>query len=84
MGVSGFRKKRVWAEWEIEYVKAHFCDECTIDIADHIGCSPTTVSNKARELGLKKSAAFRKINFAYRYARKPGVNEEEQGDKEGR
>ena len=80
---GGRPQKFPWTEDMLSYLREHYYSECASDIADVIGCSSTTVINKARELGLEKDPGFRKINFAYRYARKPGVNEEGVKEKEG-
>jgi len=61
------RVRRMWTKDELEYLRENYPTMTAIDIADHIGCSNTTVSNKAKELGLKKSPEFRRTDFHRRY-----------------
>lgn len=63
------RNKRSWSLEEIDYLRKNFHTMTAGDIADHIGCSSPTVSNKARELGLKKSPDWRKSDYYLRYVR---------------
>lgn len=84
MGMRGKPQRYPWTDEQVEYLREHYACECASDIADVFGCSPTTVRNKARELGLQKDPSFRRINFAYRYARKPfNYGERSRKGKEG-
>lgn len=51
--------RRRWTNKEIEYLKSHFPDERTQDVAFDLGRSYSSVSTKANALGLKKSQAFK-------------------------
>lgn len=64
---SSRRARRIWTKEELDFLKANFSFMSAIDIADHIGCSNTTVSNKARELGLKKNPGWSKNDYHNRY-----------------
>lgn len=46
------RRKREWAEWEIDFLKEFFFVRTNDDLAKVFKCSAPTVSAKARELGL--------------------------------
>jgi hypothetical protein len=52
--------RRFYSDTEIEYIMKHFPDQLTQDIADHLGRSYSSISQKARDLGLKKSEAFKR------------------------
>jgi hypothetical protein len=58
-----------WSEDKLEYLRRYFPTTPAIDIADVIGCSYTSVYNKARQLGLKKSPDYSLKDFNYRYVK---------------
>lgn len=61
--------KREWSNEEIAYLKEHYPFMPACDIADYLGVSNTTVSNKARELGLKKSESYNPKDFLCRHVK---------------
>lgn len=65
--VSYKHNRRVWTKEELDYLRENFANTSAIDLADHFGCSNTTVSNKAKELGLEKSPEWKKIDYKGRY-----------------
>ena len=61
------KRRRVWSEEELAYLRENFAHVSAGDIADRMGVSNTTVSNKARELGLTKAPGWTKKSYQYRY-----------------
>ena len=59
-----------WTEEKLQYLREHYPKGTAQEIADVVGCSDTTVNVKARELGIKKDASFRKTDFRYRYVKR--------------
>lgn len=57
MGKSG------WAEEQIAYLIDNFPHKLTQEVADYLGKSYSSVTNKTFELGLKKSEEFRKLRL---------------------
>lgn len=53
--------QRIWAKEEDEYIKNNFGNKTFSEMAKHIGCSITTVQNRARLLGfeVEKKTAIR-------------------------
>ena len=64
---SSRRTRRMWSEVELAYLRENYATMTAIEIADKIGCSDTTVSNKARELGLKKAPGWSRNDYHGRY-----------------
>ena len=65
-------KRVVWTKEMLNYIREHYPNEPACDIADVLGVVDTTVSNKAKEMGLKKSPDFDKRKFCGRYTHKYG------------
>ena len=63
-------KKFDWTEEKLAYLREHFPTDSADDIADVIGCSDSTVSLKAKQLGLEKSPDFHKWNYIGRYVKR--------------
>ena len=66
-GRGGRRSK--WSEDQVAYLREHYADEPTCDIAEYLGTSPGTVKRMAEELGLKKSDSFNRYGYAGRLVR---------------
>lgn len=49
-------KRTLWTPDHDDILKEHFHTDCLHDIASHIGCTCSTVSNHARRLGLRKNS----------------------------
>ena len=49
-------KRTLWTPDHDEILKERFHTDCLHDIASHIGCTCSTVSNHARRLGLRKNS----------------------------
>lgn len=47
-------KRTLWTPDHDDILKERFHTDCLLDIASHIGCTCSTVSNHARRLGLRK------------------------------
>ena len=60
----------IWTAEKLEYLRVHYADEPACDIADVLGVASTTVSNKAKELGLVKSSSFDVHRYMGRYTHK--------------
>lgn len=56
-----------WSEYQLNYLRNHFATMSASDIADELGISPSTISLKAKELGLVKSPSWSKKNYNNRY-----------------
>lgn len=65
--VHGRNNRKVWTEEELSFLKENFAMMSAADLADRFGVSCTTVSKKARELGLKKSPEWNKGLYNNRY-----------------
>ena len=65
--------KHFWNERTLKILKDLYPTTPSGDIADLIGCSSTTVRNKAHQLGLKKDPSFHNINFFGRYTHQQGT-----------
>lgn len=61
------KRRKVWSEEEIAFLKENFSHMTAIEIADRLGVSNTTVSTKARELGLAKAPGWSKALYHSRY-----------------
>ena len=61
------RKKMIWTKEMLDILETMYPDNTLDDIAEKIGCSSTTVGNKARELGLRKSDTYDAHAFVYKY-----------------
>lgn len=59
--------KLSWSDYQLNYLREHFATMSASDISDVLGISPSTVSNKARELGLSKSPEWSKKSYNNRY-----------------
>ena len=57
---------------DLQYSPLQRSCQCADDIADVLGCSDSTISCKAKQLGLEKSHDFHKWNYIGRYV-KSGV-----------
>jgi predicted transcriptional regulator len=67
---SGLKsKKRPWSEYELNYLMEHFPHESAVDIGEHLGISNVMISNKAREMGLKKAPDYDRRKYDFRYVR---------------
>ncbi len=62
----------VWTEEMLNYIREHYPNEPASDIAEVLSVADTTVSNKAKEMGLKKSPTFNVHNYSGRYTHKYG------------
>lgn len=62
-----------WTEEKLRYLEEHFATDTANDIAEVVGCSDSTVLNKARKLGLEKSPDFHPSHFYGRYVQKGGI-----------
>ena len=49
-------KRTLWTPDHDDILKERFHTDCLHDIASHIGCTSSTVSNHARRLGLRKNS----------------------------
>lgn len=70
----GLRKKRItrfckWTKEQVDYLKKHYPDDSTSDVAFHIGFSPDTIVRKAQMLGLRKSKDYDTRRFYRRYVK---------------
>lgn len=65
-------RRVLWTDAMLDYLRTHYADEPACDIADVLGVASTTVSNKARELGLVKSSSFDAHSYMGRYTHKYG------------
>ena len=63
-------KRFEWTDEKIQYLREHYATETADDIADVLGCSDSTVSYKAKALGLEKSPDFHKWNYIGRYVKR--------------
>lgn len=64
------RKNKIdWSSGADAYIKAHYPYESAVDIADHLGMSDTTVSQRAKKLGLKKDKSYDRANYRNRYVK---------------
>lgn len=72
---TGNLRRVEWSEEMLCYLREHYADTSASDIADYLGISGTTVSNKARELGLRKSDSFSTKGYYKRYVRNYVHNE---------
>lgn len=66
-------RKFDWTEEKLAYLREHYPTGTAGDIAEVIGCSESTVSLKARALGIRKDPSFRRTNFIGRYVQRAGV-----------
>ena len=63
-------RKFDWTEEKLAYLREHYPTDSADDIADVLGCSDSTVSYKAKSLGLEKSPDFHKWNYIGRYVKR--------------
>ena len=68
------KNRRVWTEEEISFLKENFPTMSAIDLADKFGVSSTSVSTKAKELGLRKSPEWSKNLYYRRYVNRYSGN----------
>jgi len=59
-------KRRPWSPSDIELLRQLYPHKRTIDIAAQLGRTVETVFTKARQLGLKKTAAYLASDAAHR------------------
>ena len=64
------RRKFDWTDEKLAYLREHYPTDSADDIADVIGCSDSTVSYKAKQLGLEKSPDFHTWNYIGRYVKR--------------
>ena len=50
--------KTRWAQWQIDYLIAHFADTKNDELSEKLGVHWRTMKRKAKMLGLRKSAEF--------------------------
>ena len=65
-------KKIDWNEDRLNILRSMYPTEPANDIAVLIGCSDSTVINKAKKLGLKRDPSFSSHNFIGRYTKNRG------------
>lgn len=63
-------KRITWTEEDLRLLRELYPTTPNGDIADRLGLSSATISNKAHELGLKKAETFHNMNFYGRYTNK--------------
>jgi len=64
------RKNKIdWSSGIDAYIKEHYPYDTAVDIADYLGLSDTTVSQRAKKLGLKKDKSYDKANYRNRYVK---------------
>jgi hypothetical protein len=61
-----------WRPEYVEFVRKHFADSRTADIATALGCTYSAVAQKAAAMGLKKSEAYLASEAACRLGRGQG------------
>ena len=66
---SSRRHRKMWTKAELDYLRRSYPTMSAKDIADYIGCSDTTVRNKAKELGLSKDPCWDKSVYYRRYVK---------------
>lgn len=64
------RRKKVWSEEEITYLREHYPHEPNCDVADALGVSSQLVLKKASELGLSKAKDYSRRRFFNRWVKK--------------
>lgn len=62
-------KRIEWTAEMLDCLERRYPTDSASDIADALGCSTSTVVNKARKLGIRKSQDFRRSDFIGRYVR---------------
>lgn len=72
MAQRGF-KTRIWNEETDAILREMFPHYTMDDIAQRIGCSDTSVSNRAKKLGLKRSQDYNQHVFSGRYTYNKGL-----------
>ena len=63
-------QKKIWTEENLRYLQEHYPTEPGTDIAEALGCSNVSVTQKARQLGLKKDPSFKTSQFIGRYVKR--------------
>lgn len=66
-------KTRIWNDETDAILREMFPVYTMNDIAKRIGCSDTSVSYRARKLGLKRSPDYNQHVFSGRYTYKKGI-----------
>ena len=59
----------LWTAEKLKYLMDNFPTMAACDIADHIGVSDRSVSQKAKALGLQKAESWKKRNYTGRYTK---------------
>lgn len=60
-------RRIIWTDKMLAELRRLYPDHCIGDIADAVGVSATSVTTKARELGLQRSKEFNRYAFWGRY-----------------
>ena len=63
-------RKFEWTDEMTAYLREHYPTGTAFDIAKVIGCSETTITMKARRLGIKKDPSFKRTDFIGRYVKR--------------
>ena len=71
-------QKNIWTEENLTYLREHFPTEPGTDIAEALGCSGASVTQKARQLGLKKDPSFKTSQFIGRYVKRGESNNKKE------
>lgn len=61
--------RKVWTEYELNYLMEHYPTESAVDIGDHLGISSQMVRTKAIKMGIKKSPDYDTRQFMHRYVK---------------
>ena len=69
---------KIWTARTLAILRRLYPTFTSGDIADVIGCSDTTVRNKAHELGLQKDPSFKPTDYAGRYCGKRDPNTKQE------
>lgn len=68
-------RKFEWTDDMVAYLREHWPTGTAFDIAQVLGCSETTVSKKAKRLGIAKDPSFKRTNFIGRYVKRGVISE---------
>ena len=80
--ICGTGRTVIWNDRTIGILRRMYPTFTSGDIADVIGCSDTTVRNKAHELGLTKDPSFNQFEYVGRYTGKRDPNKKHERDYE--
>ena len=78
-------KRTLWTPDHDDILKERFHTDCLHDIASHIGCTCSTVSNHARRLGLRKISPSRRNSDARSFVliEYPNLSYQEMAERTG-